>query len=186
MLKKQTMKLFTYILFLIPCLTFAQTDNEKLVDSLKYTADVPFLDPNHYLKNYGCGDSLFWKIVKQKKEIVPLLLNKLTDTTKTNITVPIIGRKYTVADIAYAAIREIIAGMPTFDQLLSLDLDCDGGRSHYWELTKYFVHRESFQNELENWYNKNEIDFIWVSTNEFLTCDCDGKHPSGGHYELKK
>ena len=180
------MKLFTYIVFLLPCLTFAQMDNEKLVDSLKYTTDVPFLDPHHYLKNFGCGDSLFWKIVKQKKEIVPLLLNKLTDTTKTNITVPIIGGKYTVADIAYAVIREIIAGMPTFDKLLSLDVDCDGGRSHYWELTKYFMYRESFQNELEKWYNKNEIDFIWVSSNEFLTCDCDGKHPSGGHYELKK
>jgi hypothetical protein len=123
---------------------------------------------------------------KTKKEIVPLLLSKLTDTTKTNITVPIISGKYTVADIAYAAIREIIAGMPTFNQIIRLSVDCDGGRSHYWELTKYFMYRDSFKTELEKWYKKNENDFIWVSSNEFLTCDCYGKHPSGGHYKLKK
>ena len=99
---------------------------------------------------------------------------------------PIIGGQYTVADIAYAAIREIVAGMPTFDQLLSLKVDTDGGRSHYWELTKYISNRVSFQNELVKWYNKNEIDLVWVSSDLFLTCNCDGTHPNGGHFEVKK
>jgi hypothetical protein len=180
------MKLSKYLLFLLPYLTFAQTDNKKLVDSLKYTTNVPYINPDHYLTKYGCGDGLFWKIVKQKKVIVPLLLNKLTDTTKTNTIIPKIGGKYTVADIAYAAIREIISEIPTFDQLLGLEVDTDGGRSHYWEHTKYFMHRESFQTELVKWYNKNENDLVWISSNVFLTCDCEGKHPSGGHYELKK
>lgn len=183
MLKVSAIILF---LFVAHNLTFAQSYNKIMVDSLKYTTDVPFINPDHYLTKFGCGDRLFWKIVKQKKEIIPLLLNKLTDTTKTNITVPKIGGKYTVADIAYAAIREIITGIPTFDQLLNLEVDTDGGRSHYWELTKYFMYRESFQNELVKWYNKNEINLVWISSNKFLTSDCDGKHPNGGHFEVKK
>jgi hypothetical protein len=187
--RRQTMKLLTYILFLLPCLTFAQTDNKKLVDSLKFVMDMPYMcrDTVPTEISVDCGDKIFWRVVKQKQDIVPFIIDKLSDTTQTEASVPNFGGQYTVADIAYNALKEIIKDIPTFE-LLGVKFDKNGcGYCSYWtHLRKDIKYRKKFQTNVRNWYDKNKSNLVWATSNQFLTCDCAGRHPNGGHLELKK
>ena len=163
----------------------AQADDGNLIDSLKYVSEMAYICES--VDGVGCGDRIFWKVVRQKESIIPLLLDKLTDTTKTEAIVPNFGGQWTVADIAYTALEEIIKGVPTFE-LLGISFDSDGcGYCAYWNhLRKDFKNRVNFQNAVSTWYHKNKPDLVWVTSNDFLTCDCRGKHPNGGHFEVKK
>lgn len=186
---RQKIKLLIWIWLLIPCLTFAQTDNKKLVDSLKFITNVPYIcqDSIPSEVSVGCGDKLFWQVVMQKQDIIPFLLDKLTDTTETLATVPNFGGQYTVADIAYAALTEIIKDIPTYD-LLGVKFDKDGcGNCSYWtHLRKNIKNRRKFQSNVRKWYAENKSNLVWVTSSQFLTCDCAGRHPNGGHFELKR
>lgn len=187
--RQHTMKLLTYILFLLPCLPFAQTDNKKLVDSLKFVTDMPYIcrDTVPTELSVGCGDKIFWRTVKQKQNIIPFLIDKLSDTTQTEASVPNFGGQYTVADIAYTALQEIIKDIPTF-KLLGVKFDENGcGYCSYWNhLGKDIKNRKKFQSNVRNWYEKNKTNLVWVSSNQILTCDCAARHPNGGHLELRK
>jgi hypothetical protein len=187
--RRQTMKLLIYILLFIPCFTFAQTDNKKLVDSLKFVTDMPYIcrDTVPTELSVGCGDKIFWRAVKQKQNIVPFLLDKLSDTTQSEVTVPNFGGQYTVADIAYTALQEIIKDIPTFE-LLGVKFDKNGcGYCSYWtHLRKDIKNRKKFQANVRNWYDKNKSNLVWVTSSQFLTCDCAGRHPNVGHFELTK
>ena len=193
-------KIWTLILTIFPLLTFAQTmDNKKLIDSLRFVTDIPYaceilLDKNApynrdtLIYNIGCGDRFFWQVVKGKQEIIPLLLDKLDDTTQTEASVPYFGGQYTVADIAYTALQEIIKDIPTFE-LLKIKFDTNGcGYCSYWNhLRKNIKNRKKFKVAVTDWYDKNKANLVWVTSNQFLTCDISGiNHPNGGHYEFKK
>ena len=183
------MKNLTLILIILPCLTFSQTDNKKLVDSLKFITDMPYICRDTVIseRSHGCGDKYFWQVVKQKQEIIPFLLDKLADTTQVNVFVPNFGGYYAVADLAYYALNEIIKGIPTFE-LLGIKFDEEGcGYCSYWNhLRKDIKNRKEFQASVRNWYSTNKLNLVWVTSNEFLTCDCRGRHPNRGHFELKK
>ena len=105
----------------------------------------------------------------------------------TSAYVPNLGGQYAVADVAYAALEEIIKDIPTFS-LLGVKFDKKGcGYCAYWDhLRKNIRNRLKFQANVRKWYNKNKSNLVWVTSNVFLTCDCHGIHPNGGHFELKK
>jgi hypothetical protein len=180
------MKYLAHILYLLPCLTFAQTDNKKLVDSLKFVTDMPYIcrDTTATELSVVCGDKIFWRTVMQKQEIIPFLIDKLSDTTLTKATVPNFGGQYTVADIAYTALQEIIQDIPTF-KLLGCKYDKNGwAYCSYWDQLREDVKkRMEFQANVRKWYEKNKSKLVWVTSNQFLTCDCSGRHPNGGHFE---
>jgi hypothetical protein len=194
------MEIWTLILTTFPFLTFAQAaDNKKLIDSLRFVTEMPYaceviLDSNAphnrdtMIYNVGCGDRFFWQVVKGKQEIIPLLLDKLDDTTQTEASVPYFGGQYTVADIAYTALQEIIKDIPTFE-LLKIKFDTKGcGYCSYWNyLRKHIKNRRKFKVAVAGWYDKNKANLYWVTSNQFLTFDISGfNHPNGGHFELKK
>jgi len=194
------MKTWTLILTFFPLLTFAQQmDNKKLIDSLRFVTEMPYAceilldisapyNRDTLIFNIGCGDRYFWQVVQGKQEIIPLLLDKLDDTTQTEASVPYIGGQYTVADIVYAALQEIIKDIPTFE-LLKIKFDTNGcGYCSYWNyLRKDIKNRKKFKVAVTNWYNKNKTNLVWVTSNQFLTFDRSGfNHPNGGHLELKK
>src|ERR1044072_3484753 len=113
------MKQLCLLLFVIPCLSLAQSDHKKQVDSLKFVTNIPYVcgDARPTQLSTGCGDAIFWRIVHGKEAIIPFLIEKLSDTTQTDAIVPNFGGQYTVADIAYVALQEIIKGIPTFQLL---------------------------------------------------------------------
>ena len=171
---------------LFPLLADAQnTSHQKLVDSLKQVADMPYICESE--NSPGCGDKIFWRVVQQKQAIIPLLIDKLSDVTTARAVVPNFGGQWTVGDIAYSALQEIIQGIPTFE-LLGVKFDQAGcGYCSYWNhLRKSRQNRIRFQSAVRSWYNKNKQNLIWVVSNDFTTCDCQGLHPNGGHFALKK
>lgn len=191
MMTMQTiMKYLIAIVVLFPFLAFGQP-----VDSLKLVTDMPYIceggvgdaSSNIPVPRTGCGDKLFWNVVKQQQQAIIPLIEKLTDTTRTEATVPNFGGYYTVADVAYKALEEIIAGIPTF-ALLKVKFDDKGcGYCSYWNHVRKDVrNRMKFQSAVREWYEKNKQDLRWVKSDDFSTCDCGGKHPNGGHFEVKR
>lgn len=164
----------------------------KQVDSLKFIEEMPYMCQDFIEVNkrnpltIGCGDELYWNTVRLNKNVIELLIDKLDDSTTTKAIVPLFGYNYTVADIAYTVLQELIHNMPTFD-LLGVPFDQEGcGYCSYWQhLNKDFSNRQKFKATVMNWYHKNKDNLVWVESNNFATCDCNGKHPNGGHYEPK-
>lgn len=182
------MRFIFYILALLPITSFAQ---ESKIDSLKFVDDMPYICrdviENGDSFNPGCGSKIYWDVVMLKKAALPLLLEKIDDSTSTEVSVPYFGYTYTVADIAYVAICEIIHGIPTFD-LLPVNFDTNGcGYCSYWQhLNTDYQNRKDFQKALQYWCDSNKDNLVWVESNYFSSCDCSGIHPNKGHYELNK
>jgi hypothetical protein len=134
----------------------------------------------------GCGDELYWKVVRLHSSVIELLIDKLDDSTTTNAVVPIFGVSYTFADVAYTALEELIHNIPTFD-LLGVPFDTAGcGGCSYWQhLNATYSNRQKFKAAVRVWYLTNKNNLVWIENDNFATCDCHGKHPNGGHYELQ-
>ena len=177
------MKNWMIFLLILPILTNGQETNKDLIENLASITDIPYIGKYGEL---GCGDVIFWELVEKKLEIVPLLIEKVNDTTKVNVYVPNFGGKYTVGDAAYVVISEIIKGIPTFE-LLDIEFDNEGcGYCAYWfHLRSSVENRNKFQKALSNWYKKNKNRLIWVEDNHILTGDCGGVHPNKGHYKVE-
>ena len=153
----------------------------RQVDSLKFVEQMPYI-----CENGICGDDFYWEVVKLSHNVIELLIDKLNDTTSTVAKAALFGYNYTVADIAFAALTEIIHDIPTFE-LLGVPFDTDGcGYCSYWQhLNENFANRQEFKFAVRKWYHKNKNNLTWVKSNIFATCDCRGKHPNDGHYKLK-
>ena len=136
------------------------------------------------------ADSLYWDIVRCGKEAIPQLLSLLDDSTKTAAKVLYFGGNYTVADISYNILNEIIHGIPTLKFIKTWNnFDKSAGYGNYW----YFV-RESFENRkkfkklVSSWYRENESNMIWNSDSSMHIWQETKpriKHPAGGHYTIK-
>ncbi|MCH2032307.1 MAG: hypothetical protein MK202_02210 [Tenacibaculum sp.] len=177
-------KITYLILLILPFTLFSQNEIKEKIDNLKYVQDMPYICEG-FTK---CGEDIFWNVVKLKEKGIPFLIEKLNDSTETKAKVMLFGGNHTVADIAYVALEEIIHGIPTFE-LLGTEFDQKGcGYCEYWLfLRKDYQNRLNFKLAVKNWYNKNKNGLVWISSNEFSSCDCsEKKHPNEGHYELKK
>jgi hypothetical protein len=186
---KNHLKDFFLLAFLFLCFQVAAQKNaeydriKNLVDNLKFVKDIPSIcrDSVYFNETLGCGDRIFWRVVQEKKAAIPFLMDKLDDTTQTIVPVPFFGGYYTVADVAYVVMQEIIADIPTF-QLLGVSFDEEGcGYCAYWNyLREDFSHRKHFQREVRQW--EKRLGGRWVEDPKVLTCDCQFPHPNGGHY----
>ena len=97
--------------------------------------------------------------------------------------VPFFSGEYTVADVAYSAIREIIIDIPTF-KLLGIRFNKVCGYCSYWEYVRESEkNREKFQKAVRKWYEKNKDNLKWVDEPFAVTDICTS--PAGGHYYLK-
>lgn len=174
----------TFIFILMSFSTWGQTTNGNLADSLRYVKDMPYICETG--DGFGCGDRIFWRVVQQKEKVIPVLIDLLVDTTTTSATVPNFGGQWTVADIAFTGLQEIIKDIPTFD-LLGVEFDNNGcGYCVYWNhLRRDIRNRRKFQAKMREWYDRNKVNLVWVRSNEFMSCDCRGEHPNGGHFELR-
>jgi hypothetical protein len=167
----------TLICFAFAFAVYGQQNYAKLADSLRYVTEVPYIG--------NCGDPVFGEIVRKGKAIVPDLINKLTDTeVLKEMYVPVTGGEYTVADVAYIAIREIIAGIPTFE-LLGIPDDLWCGYCAYWSyMRESGKNRENFQKAVREWYEAYKDGLMWVEDMRSITGECFS--PAGGHYALQR
>ncbi|MBI9059457.1 MAG: hypothetical protein JEZ01_16965 [Labilibaculum sp.] len=161
---------------------------EQKINDLQFITDMPYIcrDTIGGENSIGCGDKLFWDIVIEKENAIPLLIESLIDTTKTSAIVPNLPYNYTIADIAYHALQEIIDDIPTFD-LLGVEFDKNGcGYCSYWKHLSIYENRKTFKEDVKIWYAINKKNLRWIKSDKVLTGDCSFSHPNGGHYKLKK
>ncbi|MBC7425881.1 MAG: DNA/RNA non-specific endonuclease [Bacteroidia bacterium] len=162
-----------------------QVSNETIpsLDSIKYIKEMPY---SGSMENI-CGDPLFWRIVVQNKDNIEALIKLLDKTTMTKAVVLEFGGYYTVGDIAYSAISELIAGIPAY-KLLGASKSKSCGYCVYWnQLRQSSANRKKFKTSVNSWYQTNAPLLGWVKSKKLLTCDCkDFPHPNGGHFAIKK
>lgn len=159
---------------------FTHKHLKECADSLIYIKAVPYIE--------NCTDPIFWRIVSKGKSIVPLLINKLTDTRALKeVYVPNFGGEYTVADVAYTALCEIIPDIPTFE-LLPVEFDEKGcGYCAYWShLRAKKQNRKRFKKAVREWYNSHEDYLEWSEEQKTSnTGDCS-KPVKSGSYKVKE
>jgi hypothetical protein len=166
------------------------TQEKKLitkVNNLKSVKKMPYIPELS-------GDSLFWVIIEEKKDIIPFLIEKLDDTTKTVAEVPNFGGYYTVADVSYSAIQKIIHGIPTIDlvtELSTSNVRLETGYGVYWSYVRdNLTNRKAFKSKIKEWYFTSKDDLKWVEyTHKFRSASDwkfkKNKHPTGGYYKLE-
>lgn len=173
--------ILTLQLLLFTSFGFCQTN---AVEKLRDISNMPYICRTN-IGDLGCGQADFWRIVEFKLDAIPHLIEKIDDTTSTSALVPNYGGYYTVGDIAFNAIEEIIVDIPTFE-LLGIAFDSsDCGYCSYWKhLRSNIENRTLFKSHLEDWFTRNKDNLVWVRDSKVLTCDCSYSHPNKGHYKL--
>jgi hypothetical protein len=195
--KTKRMKLSSIILILFPCFAFSQINIKDKIDSLKYVSEIPYeceiiqiinnkFPTDTFIYNIGCGDKLFWDAVKLKDKAIPNLIEQLDNIKETPASFPFQGGQCKVADISYIVLQEIIHGIPTAQLLNVNPKDFDCGYCYYYLTLMDKENRVKFKLAVLNWYFENKDQLIWVRNDKYETCDCNGKHPNGGHFEIKK
>ena len=184
------MKVFIYILALTSFIAFSQKKYLKQIDSLRYINHMPYSCTSSFgpkgTRSPGCGDKIFWNIVKSKDSVINLLINKLDDPRMTKAVVALFGDNYAVADIAYVALEEIIHSFPTYD-FLQGQKESDCGYCVYWNyVRKNITNRKKFKSAVRKWYEKNKDKLVWIKSDYQFHCgEMSFLHPNGGHYELQ-
>lgn len=139
------------------------------------------------------GDSIYWAIVKGGLDNVPFLIELLDNSQMTDIHAPYFGRDYTIGDLAFIIITDIIFDINIYVLLenAGCKLNKSIGFGNYWEyLEGNDANRIRFKNSVNEWYTINRDNLIWFKTDMHAYSDLNEltpfKNPAGGYYILKK
>ncbi len=126
-----------------------------------------------------CSADAYWKIIKSGKEYIPLLIEGLTDTTKTNIYNYCKKDKLNIGEVCYFALEEI-AEFPAFVvTLIEFDVISDGCWCFYDYL--YNNHNKpEYQKMVKSFYSNNKYQFDIYTPTELT--DCYKKYNITGKY----
>ena len=127
-----------------------------------------------------CSADVYWKIIKRGKEYIPLLIEGLTDTTKTNIYNYCKKGKLNTGEVCYFALEEI-AEFPAYVVThIEFDLITDG----CWNFYEYLYdnkNKPEYQNMVKSFYSNNSYQFNSYAPSELS--DCHKKYNITGKYK---
>ena len=113
---------------------------------------------------------MYWELVAEGLEVVPAAIALIDDTTETKAAVPNWGGNYTVGDIAFSIITDMIEDIPVWEMIQ--------GKKDYLGQNVYFEFvRDNFQNRiflktaLSQWFAKNRDSLIWMESKDYFTND---------------
>ncbi|UAY50897.1 hypothetical protein [Ferruginibacter albus] len=136
----------------IHCLTFSFGQNaviKAMVDSLQYLK-AGTLD---------CKADLYWRIIAKGSKAIPFLIDKLNDTTSTNISHKCKATKLNVGEVSYFALQEI-GDFPAFVIThIQFDVSLENG---CWVFFDYFfdnANKTRYKQLVNTWYKKNKPKF---------------------------
>ncbi len=96
------------------------------------------------------------------------------------------GGVYTVADVAYVALQEIIADIPTFDLLGVPYSEMYGYNVYWWHVRESRRNRRNFRRAVRGWYEENRDNLVRMESSLSVTGDTNFVPPPGGHYVVKR
>jgi hypothetical protein len=143
-----------------------KVDIKVLVDSLQFIkADT-----------FNCKADIYWRIIAQGKEAIPFLIDKLTDTTQTNIKYHCKKTKLNVGEVAQFALTDI-ASFPAFlvtkMQFDVIILDETGqGCWSFYDFLFINSNKPRYQKNVREWYEKERGKYKEekISTNKQTEC----------------
>lgn len=179
MIKKRIVILAVLVLF---CeVADSQRNNTRV--KIKHIRDVPYMPE----LQKDCPDSIYWALVKEGLDIIPTLINCIDITDSTQIIIPNWGGHYTIGDIAFSIICDIIHGLPLQDFFRKGIIDTLHPITYHSFICSSKGNRRILQHQLRKWYKENQRHLVWVRDNSTwrIANDCwlkTNKHPAGGYY----
>ena len=177
--------LFLIVLLNASC-AVSQIPCKKEISNLSQVKTMPYFPELS-------GDDFFWEAVKCKIDIVPYLIKTLDNKKKTKANVNYFGGYYTVGDVAYRVLTEIIRDVPTLEIIKEEweNFDENNGYGNYWNYVRESKeNRITFKKKVRTWYEANKQNLVWVEEKKlYMKEDKEGTqrypHPAGGYYKLK-
>lgn len=155
------------------------------VDRLSAVTDLPYICSDLCRGGPGCGDALFWKVVRDGKLAIPYLVDQLDDATSTGVSVPNFGGKYAVGDVALTAL-EIIVDVP-HEALVGVTQSADCGECAWWKFVRASrENRELLERSVRRFLSEHEERLAWGRPAHIPWLDCveNCEHPAGGSFSV--
>ena len=173
------MKKIILITLLISSLTLSfgqKVDIKTMVDSLQ---DIK-------VDTFNCNADLYWRIVAKGKDAIPFLIDKLTDTTQTNIKYHCKKMKLNVGEVAQFALTEI-AYFPAFlVTKLQFDLiivdETGQGCWSFYDFLFINSNKPRYQKSVREWYNKEKAKYKATNISEEQQTECQKKFGVDTYY----
>jgi hypothetical protein len=156
----------------------------NICNEIKHIRDVPYIPE----LQEDCPDSIYWALVKEGLNIIPTLIKCIDITDSTQIIIPNWGGHYTVGDIAFSIICDIIHGLPLQDFFKKGIIDTIPTTYHSF-ICSSKRNKQILQNQLRRWYKENHRQLVWVTDHSTwrIADDCwlnTNEHPAGGYYTI--
>jgi|TARA_B110000261_G_C12969627_1_gene311949 hypothetical protein len=179
-------KAFSVICFIISISSFGNNLDSLVHEKLKSINQLPLVKKgktNWNFKNLEnttkdidttihCGDSAYWELIKMQKGIIPILINKITDRSKTNIPIPCSKDSLTIGGLAFLILEQIINipnAQVTQMQWCVVRSDC-GFNSTSGFISYVQSNPVKFQNQLKKWYLEMGSKIEIIQQNEYSEC----------------
>ncbi len=158
--------------FIISSFALGQNNIRDQIDSLRYLKNQPF----------DCN-SIYWKVVASGKEAIPILIEKLTDTTPTQIKLTCKSANVKLGDICYVALEEIF-NFPIF-YITKRQFDFyDEKGCRVGVLDHLDSHRQEYKEQIENYYLRFKSDLKYVKYDKSYKNICKEKNKISGYYDI--
>jgi hypothetical protein len=142
------------------------------VDSLQYLKQQPF----------PCN-SIYWRVVATGKDAIPFLIDKLDDTTHTQISLTCKATNVKFGDICFEALTEIF-NIPLFyvthQQFDFIDqYGCQQGVFTYLK-----NNRQKFKSQILAYYDKYKTELVFIQYDKEYKNDCKRKNKILGYFDI--
>jgi hypothetical protein len=173
------MKQLSIIFLLLFSFTISYSQDERIksmVDSL----DIMKAD------TLDCNADLYWRIIAQGEKAIPFLIDKLTDTTPTNIKFLCKETKLNVGEVAYFALEEI-GHFPLFlVTKIQFDYDFVEGCEAFYTALFRDSFKPRFQKNMRDWYAKEKKHYRKEPISKENQTLCQKKYGINSHYMWKE
>jgi hypothetical protein len=157
--------------------SFGQNISIKLmVDSLEFVKQ----------DTLDCNADLYWRIVAQGGKATPFLIDKLNDTTQTNISFHCRQTKLNVGEISYFALRQI-GDSPAF--VITHIQFAEFNDSGCWTFFEYFfknANKHIYQQLVKEWFDKNKKKFRVQKISQKKQTNCQKKFRIDTYYSWRE
>jgi hypothetical protein len=137
------------------------SDIKSMVDSLQFL-ETDTLD---------CKADLYWRIVSKGEQAIPFLIDKLDDTTRTNISFRCKVTKLNIGEVSYFALTEI-ASFPAF---VITNLQFDLSEHGCWNFFGYLFdnsNKSEYKRMVKEWYSINQSKYRKVPLAKWQFSSC--------------
>jgi hypothetical protein len=161
-----------------------------LTFSFGQTASISsMVDSLQYLKTDTLDSSadLYWRIIAQGEKAIPFLIDKLTDTTATDVKFHCKQNRLNVGEVAQFALTEI-ASFPAF-LVTKMQFDVvviDKTGEGCWSFYDFFFinsNKHHYQQCVREWYNKEKPKYKAEKILRSAQTECQKKYGIDTYYQ---